>query len=90
MKPTPTQFADPISYFFPVTIAKCKPDDTNCIKLSAQALIPIVAGGISEFGMAPLDPLPIKTIDGSTKDVKLIASDVIVTGLKGCDVHQIT
>ncbi|KAL0880295.1 hypothetical protein ABMA27_002747 [Loxostege sticticalis] len=73
-----------------LTIAKCKPDDKNCIKLSAQALIPIVAGGISEFGMEPLDPLPIKTIDGSTKDVKLIASDVIVTGLKGCDVHQIT
>ncbi|XP_028157406.1 circadian clock-controlled protein-like isoform X2 [Ostrinia furnacalis] len=73
-----------------VSITKCKIDDVNCMRLSAQALVPIVAAGLPEYDMKPLDPLPISKIDGSSPDLKLIASDVVVTGMKGCEVQRIS
>lgn len=65
-------------------IKKCKIEDAKCIKASAQTIIPEFARGIPELGIEALEPLKIKHLDASTKDLKLNLEDAVVTGLSQC------
>lgn len=70
-------------------IAKCKWDDSKCLKASAQKAIPIIAAGIPELGVETLDPIFIKSLDASSTDLKLHLKDISGTGLKDCTAKKV-
>ncbi|KAL0830710.1 hypothetical protein ABMA28_002844 [Loxostege sticticalis] len=71
-------------------VTKCKAADSKCLKKSSQAIIPMFANGIPEFGVEKLDPVHFKDpIDASTSGLKLILKDTTFTGLKDCVVKKI-
>ncbi|KAF9813493.1 hypothetical protein SFRURICE_017072 [Spodoptera frugiperda] len=71
--------ADPVSF-----IKKCKWDDGKCNKESSQAALKIFAAGIPEYNVGVIDPLTIEYVDASSPNMKLIVTDVVVTGLFNC------
>nr|UDM59895.1 putative odorant binding protein 8 [Corcyra cephalonica] len=65
-------------------ISKCSVDDNKCVKKSTQAAIPIYANGIPELGIESLEPLLIDRVDASTPNLNLVASDLVIDGLRNC------
>ncbi|CAH1636397.1 unnamed protein product [Spodoptera littoralis] len=76
--------ADSVSF-----IKKCKWDDGKCAKESGQNVIQKFAAGISEYNVGVSDPLHIEYVDASSPNMKLIVTDVVVTGLRNCEVKKI-
>ncbi|XP_059057499.1 circadian clock-controlled protein daywake-like [Achroia grisella] len=70
-------------------IKPCKSSDNACLLASAQAALPIVAAGIPELGVKPLDPLHIPLVKSNTAGLEVTFSDNVVTGLKGCKIEAI-
>ncbi|XP_045499024.1 uncharacterized protein LOC123696712 [Colias croceus] len=70
-------------------ITKCKGGDSKCMKDSAQAAIPMFAGGLPEYGVKSLDPLLIKKTDASSPNLKLVITDYTVTGLRNCVMKKV-
>ncbi|CAH0683034.1 unnamed protein product [Spodoptera exigua] len=75
--------ADPVPF-----ITKCKWDDTKCNKESSQAVVGIFSAGLPEYNVEKSDPLQIDYVDASSPNMKLIVTDVVVTGLKNCEVKK--
>ncbi|XP_028040396.1 protein takeout-like [Bombyx mandarina] len=70
-------------------ITPCKVGDSACFVASAQAAVPIVAAGIPDLGIKPLDPLHISVINGNQGGLELTFKDTIVRGLSGCHVEGV-
>ncbi|CAH2047404.1 unnamed protein product, partial [Iphiclides podalirius] len=70
-------------------ITKCKSDDSKCAKESAQAAITMFAAGLPEYGVKTLDPVTFQKIDASSPNLKLILTDITVTGLKNCIFQEV-
>nr|QGN03657.1 putative odorant binding protein 29 [Conopomorpha sinensis] len=68
----------------PPFITKCAVDDAKCAKAAARAAIPVMAAGVPEYDLDPLDPMFFETMDSSSPTLKLIMKNVTMTGLKGC------
>ncbi|XP_041980254.1 uncharacterized protein LOC121733918 [Aricia agestis] len=69
--------------------AKCKLTDSDCLVKSAEEFIPKFTNGIPALGLQPSDPLFIKRIDSSNNLLKLILTDVNITGFKNTIVKRI-
>lgn len=67
-----------------LNVKKCKGEDSKCIKEQTLAVIPILAGGLPELGIAPIDPVKFKVMDASSPSLKLVLRDVTMKGLKNC------
>ncbi|XP_059057570.1 circadian clock-controlled protein daywake-like [Achroia grisella] len=65
-------------------ITKCNLSDSKCLKKSTQAAIPIFASGLPDLGIEPLEPVLLKKVDASTPNLNLVASNLLITGLKNC------
>nr|UYA18666.1 odorant binding protein 5 [Spodoptera frugiperda] len=76
--------ADPVSF-----IKKCKWDDGKCNKESSQAALKLFAAGIPEYNVGVMDPLNIEYVDASSPNMKLIVTDIVVTGLSNCEVKKV-
>nr|XP_049703591.1 circadian clock-controlled protein daywake [Helicoverpa armigera] len=70
-------------------ITKCKWDDSKCIKESSMKAIPRFADGIPDLNVETIDPLNVKYVDASSSNIKLIVTDVVVTGLKNCEPKKV-
>uniref|UniRef100_D2SNV5 DUF233 protein n=1 Tax=Heliothis virescens TaxID=7102 RepID=D2SNV5_HELVI len=70
-------------------ITKCKWDDSKCIKDSSIKAIPRFADGIPDLNVETIDPLILKYVDASSSNLKLIVTDIVVTGLKNCEPKKI-
>ncbi|KOB68703.1 DUF233 protein [Operophtera brumata] len=70
-------------------ITPCKSGDNDCAIQSAQAAVPIVAPGIPELGIKPLDPLPLRLVKGDSAGLQLTLKDSLVKGMRGCKVEGI-
>ncbi|CAG9562797.1 unnamed protein product [Danaus chrysippus] len=67
-------------------ITPCHRDDRACLKLSAQAAVPILANGISSLGMKPLDPMDMEEVKANRAGLKMHFTNTKVLGLKHCTV----
>ncbi|KPJ16052.1 Circadian clock-controlled protein [Papilio machaon] len=70
-------------------IKPCKDGDNACILASSQAVIPVLAPGVPELGVQPLDPLKVPRITSNQGSLKLTFTDTVLTGLKGCKIESI-
>ncbi|XP_028177870.1 protein takeout-like isoform X2 [Ostrinia furnacalis] len=70
-------------------ITPCKQGDAACLKSSAQAALPIIAPGIPELGIKPLDPLRLDLVKGDQGGLQLSFRDTVLTGMKGCTVENV-
>ncbi|XP_013146980.1 PREDICTED: protein takeout-like [Papilio polytes] len=70
-------------------ITPCKNGDTACVQASATALMPLLARGIPEFGMKPLDPLKVPRITSEQGSLKITMTDTELTGLKDCKIETL-
>lgn len=69
-------------------VNKCYWDDSECIKASAQAVMPVFMDGIPSLDVERIDPIKITTLDASSPNLKLILNDITAIGLKGCDIKK--
>lgn len=74
---------------FPGLVTKCATADTECAKNSAQAMVIPFAAGLPEHNVETLDPLKFKKVDASSPNLKLILTDITVTGMKNCIVMKV-
>ncbi|XP_072932835.1 protein takeout-like [Epargyreus clarus] len=70
-------------------VTRCKTEDTKCAKESAQAMIAPFAAGIPEYNVKTLDPVTFKRVDASSPNLKLILTDITITGLKDTIVKKV-
>ncbi|CAG9787680.1 unnamed protein product [Diatraea saccharalis] len=73
-----------------VPVTKCTASDSDCIKKSAQTLLPLLAEGKVSAELKSLDPLIIEKIDATQQNLHLIAHGVTVKGLKECTIDSIS
>ncbi|RVE40647.1 hypothetical protein evm_014703 [Chilo suppressalis] len=72
-------------------VTKCKADDAACIKSSAQAMVTKFVDGIPELGVEKMDPMNLKKpIDASSPGLKVILKDLVVTGLRDCNIQSMS
>lgn len=70
-------------------IKPCKSGDQECIIASAQAAVPIMAPGVPELGIKPVDPMSLPLIKGDQGGLQLTFKDTVMTGMKGCSVDAL-
>lgn len=68
-------------------ITPCKSGDNACAMQSAQVAVPIMATGVPELGIKPLDPLHLDLVKGDTAGLQLTLKNTDVTGMKNCKVE---
>ncbi|KAL4716096.1 hypothetical protein ACJJTC_013873 [Scirpophaga incertulas] len=69
---------------------KCRREDSDCLKRSAQSLLLLLAEGKVSPQLKPLDPLRISKIEPVLSNLKFLARDFIVRGLGDCIFDNIT
>nr|XP_032516544.1 uncharacterized protein LOC116769529 [Danaus plexippus plexippus] len=67
-------------------IKPCHRNDRACLKLSAQAAVPILAKGIPSLGMKPLDPMDMEEVKANRAGLMMHFTNTKVLGLKHCKV----
>lgn len=72
----------------PPPLTKCKLDDSKCMKASAQAFVVPFTKGNPEWGIEPLEPFFMKSLDASSQNLKLILTDMTGTGLDKCLIRK--
>ncbi|XP_053604553.1 protein takeout-like [Plodia interpunctella] len=70
-------------------IKPCKSGDNVCILSSARAAAPILAEGVPALDIKPIDPMAIPLITGDQGGLKMVFTDTVVTGMKGCVVEAV-
>ncbi|CAK1555198.1 unnamed protein product [Leptosia nina] len=78
-------YASPVAF----EVKKCESSDSKCLKSVTQELIPRFAEGLSILSVDPLDPMFVDKVDASTPNLKLMLTDLKITGLKGCIAKKI-
>ncbi|XP_049872598.1 protein takeout-like [Pectinophora gossypiella] len=70
-------------------ITPCGPSDSSCMKSSAQKAVPIMAAGLPELGVKPLDPAVIDLVKADQAGLKLEFRKTTVKGLRNCNVLNV-
>ncbi|XP_050679016.1 protein takeout-like [Leptidea sinapis] len=70
-------------------VTKCRASDSECMKESAQAILPKFALGLQQFNVETLDPITFDKIVADNPNLKLTLTNVKATGLKDCRVLRL-
>lgn len=60
------------------------------MKESSAKVLPLFADGIPDLNVEKMDPMVLKHVDATKTTLKLIVSDVTVTGLRNCEVKKMS
>lgn len=70
-------------------ITPCYARDSNCLRASTQRAIPVVAAGLPQFGMVPLDPMNLDGIVADQAGLHMEFRNTVVKGLRNCEVLRV-
>lgn len=70
-------------------IQKCNLSDTNCIKASAQSMVPLFTAGIPELGTEALDPMQVDAIKVELSGLNLDIENVVIKGMRNSVIEKL-
>ncbi|XP_060801575.1 circadian clock-controlled protein daywake-like [Amyelois transitella] len=70
-------------------ITSCTQEDRRCLKSSAQRAVPVIAAGVPQLSMKPLDPMQLPRILANQAGLKMDFRNSVVKGLRNCLVEDI-
>ncbi|KAI5633349.1 hypothetical protein NE865_13958 [Phthorimaea operculella] len=70
-------------------ITPCHAKDFSCMKTSAQKAVPVMAAGVKDIGVKPMDPMHIDKVKADQAGLKLEFRKTTVKGLRNCVVMSI-
>ncbi|CAB3246728.1 unnamed protein product [Arctia plantaginis] len=68
----------------------CILSDPKCVTKGGYVVYKTVVHGVKDLMIEPLDPLHIKSIDGTLENVKYKLTNITLKGLKDCTVTKLT
>ncbi|KPJ16053.1 Protein takeout [Papilio machaon] len=70
-------------------ITPCYARDSQCLRASTQRAVPVVAAGLPELGMEPLDPMTLDGIVADQSGLHMEFRNTVVKGLRNCEVMRV-
>ncbi|KAI8422089.1 hypothetical protein MSG28_009978 [Choristoneura fumiferana] len=65
-------------------ITPCRASDSACMVASAMSATPVLAAGVPQLGLSPLDPMTVDRVTSNQAGLQLQMTDTTVKGLKNC------